>query len=80
MRLAQTHLAQITTPIPIAFGKANGGTQLKLFGASSITGSGGIYTVTLDAARPDDNYIIQLTVSGNYIVSVFDKSSYFSFY
>ncbi|MGB5646973.1 MAG: hypothetical protein WBM55_07605 [Muriicola sp.] len=62
-------------PSPIAFGKANGGTQLKLFGASSITGSGGIYTVTLDAARPDDNYIIQLTVSGNYIVSVFSQST-----
>ena len=62
-------------PSPIAFGKANGGTGLKLFGASSVTGSGGIYTVTLSAVRPDTNYIIQLTTSGNNIISVFSQST-----
>jgi hypothetical protein len=62
-------------PSPIAFGKANGGTELKLFGASSVTGSGGIYTVTLSAVRPDDNYIIQLTTTGTNIISVFSQST-----
>ncbi len=58
---------------PIAFGKANAGAALKLFGATSIGGSGGLYTVTLSAVRPDTNYTIQLTVSNGYVITVFSQ-------
>ncbi|NER09286.1 hypothetical protein [Muriicola jejuensis] len=58
---------------PIAFGKADAGAALKLFGATSIGGSGGLYTVTLSAARPDTNYTIQLTVSDGYVITVFSQ-------
>ncbi len=60
---------------PIAFGKADAGNALKLFGATSIAGSGGVYTVTLSAARPDTNYTIQLTASDGYTISVFGQTT-----
>jgi hypothetical protein len=62
-------------PSAIAFGKATGGTALKLFGATSIAGSGGIYTVALSTARLTSDYIIQLTTTSNNIITVFSQST-----
>ena len=60
---------------PIAFGKANAGNPLKLFGATSVAGFGGVYIVALSAARPDNNYTIQLTASNGYTISVFEQTT-----
>ena len=58
-------------PAPIAFGKVNGGNDLGSFGISNIIPIGvGIYQVNLSTPRPDNNYSIQLTVSGDNRINV----------
>ncbi|MFD2587587.1 beta strand repeat-containing protein [Croceitalea marina] len=51
-------------PAVVAMGKANGANSISVNGAT-IGGGAGINTVTLSTARPDDNYIIQLSVVGD---------------
>ena len=51
-------------PSVVAMGKANGANSISVNGAT-VGGAGGINTVNLTTARPDSDYIIQLTVSGN---------------
>ena len=54
---------------PIAYGKVNGNTPLKIFGVTgttiSVGGSFSIPSVSFVPARPDGNYSIQLTVFGD---------------
>jgi len=54
---------------PIAFGKVNGNSALKILGASgttvSVGGSVSFPSINFVPARPDDNYTIQLTVYGD---------------
>jgi len=56
---------------PVAFGKIRGSNDLKSFGISTITPvSLGQYIVNLITPRPNDNYTIQLTVSGDNRINV----------
>ena len=57
-------------PDVIAMGKANGGTALRVKGASIAGVATGLYNVTLNAPRPNMDYIIQLTVSGDNRINV----------
>ncbi len=54
---------------PIAFGKVDGNTPLKIFGATgttvSVGGSTNSPSINFVPPRSDGNYTIQLTVSGN---------------
>ena len=59
-------------PKAVALGKVNGSTGIKLSGAT-IGGSGGIYTINLSTPRADDNYTIQLTVSGDNKIFVINQ-------
>ena len=52
-------------PTVVAMGKANGGSGIEVNGAIVSSGGAGMNTVTLNTARPDSNYIIQLSVSGD---------------
>ncbi len=52
-------------PDVLAMGKANGGTGLRVKGASVAGVATGLYNVTLNAPRPNLDYIIQLTVFGD---------------
>ncbi|MGF1559225.1 MAG: hypothetical protein ACFCUL_09060, partial [Flavobacteriaceae bacterium] len=51
-------------PVIFAMGKINPGGADNIQGAN-LTGSAGNYTITFPIARPDNDYIIQLTVTGN---------------
>ncbi|WP_339339912.1 beta strand repeat-containing protein [Croceitalea sp. MTPC6] len=52
-------------PAVVAMGKANGANSISVNGATVGGVGGGINTVSLTTARPDDNYIIQLSVVGD---------------
>ncbi|UOY07509.1 hypothetical protein L0P88_02895 [Muricauda sp. SCSIO 64092] len=52
-------------PAVVAMGKANGANSISVNGATVGGAGGGINTVTLTTARPDGDYIIQLSVVGN---------------
>jgi hypothetical protein len=52
-------------PAVVAMGKSNGANSININGIQSITGGGGINNVNFTTARPDDEYIIQLTVEGD---------------
>ncbi len=53
-----------TEPSVIAMGKLNGGNTIRESGGT-VSGNAGEYTVTLDNARPNANYVVQLTVFGD---------------
>jgi hypothetical protein len=54
----------VTNPV-VAMGKVNGdGSVDKITGTGITRNSAGNYTVTFIAARPDPNYIVQLTLLG----------------
>jgi len=52
-------------PAVVAMGKANGANSISVNGATIGGVGGGINTVTLNNTRPDDDYIIQLSVAGD---------------
>ena len=52
-------------PAVVAMGKANGANSISVNGATVGGAGGGVNTVTLNTARPDGDYIIQLSVVGN---------------
>ena len=60
-------------PAVLIMGKANGSNSLKVNGATVAGLGGGINTVTFNTALPDDNYIIQLTVRGDFKIYVTDQ-------
>ncbi|MFX0557359.1 beta strand repeat-containing protein [Maribacter sp. CXY002] len=51
-------------PAVVVMGKANGANSINADGAT-VSGGGGINTVNFTTTRPDNNYIIQLTVVGD---------------
>lgn len=57
-------------PDVIAMGKADGGTVLRVKGAAVAGVTIGAYLVTLNAPRPNNNYIVQLTVIGDFRIHV----------
>ena len=62
-------------PAVVAMGKANGGNRLHATGIQSISGGNGINTVHFKEAKPNADYIIQLTVIGNYYIYVTDQTT-----
>ncbi|BFP39804.1 hypothetical protein FGF1_06490 [Flavobacteriaceae bacterium GF1] len=52
-------------PAVVAMGKANGANSISVNGATVGGAGGGVNTVTLNTARPDGDYIIQLSVAGD---------------
>ncbi|MFS4469523.1 hypothetical protein [Maribacter sp. 2210JD10-5] len=53
------------SPQIVAMGKSNGANSINSSGIQSIMGGAGINTVNFNPARPDNEYIIQLTVVGD---------------
>jgi len=61
-------------PAVVAMGKANGANAINVNGAS-ISGGVGSNTVNLTNARPNNDYIIQLTVSGDNRIYVTNQTA-----
>ena len=60
-------------PNIIGMGKANGGVTIRTQGASIIPLGTGTYNVSLDTPRPNADYIIQLSVFGDFRIHVTEQ-------
>ncbi|MBT8290241.1 MAG: hypothetical protein KJO93_05360 [Muriicola sp.] len=74
---AGTDAVWATPPIaPVAFGKVNGNTAVKIYPTTlvSVGGSTTIPSVSFIPPRPDGNYTIQLTISGENRIALLNQN------